>query len=333
MTPYRRHHAAGRTLAVVLAGLIASLAAGCGSTTDAQRTTDTRCRESSGGSATLDLDRDGSNAVTELTVTLLDHRRPTPAIPGRAALPCRVLRTEVRYPTRVIRPVPLVVVAHGLDGSPRSIGPLLNAWAAAGYVVAAPTFPTTRKDSHGTSLPAESVDQAADMSFVIDQLLQRSHSNAPGPLSGLIDPRHIGAAGMSLGGLSVYGLVSNTCCRDARVRAAILMAAVRRQFPDERYEDNQAPVLLVQGDADTGYHNSRDAYPELVPPKWFITLHGSAHSPPFEVPPGPEAPLVYSTTAWFWDRYLKNDSIATRRIDDAVSASHGQATLRRDLGH
>ncbi len=109
------------------------------------------------------------------------------------------------------------------------------------------------------------------------------------------------------------------------------MAAVRRQFPDDHYEDNRVPVLLVQGDADSGYHNSAEAYPELLAPKWFITLRGSAHSPPFEVPPGPEAPLVYSATTSFWDRYLKHDPAATCRLIGTVRASRGRATLQRQL--
>jgi dienelactone hydrolase len=242
-----------------------------------------------------------------------------------------VLPTEVRYPTSSQQPLPLIVVAHGLDGDPRSLATLLGAWARAGYVVAAPRFPTTKKDSRGATLRSESVEQASDMSFVIDQMLLRNRAPATGPLHGRIDGQHIGAAGMSLGGLSVYGLVSNTCCRDRRVDAAILMAAVRRQFPDDRYEENDVPVLLIQGDADGGYHNSVDAYPELAPPKWFITLHGSVHAPPFEVPPGPEAPLVYRTTAWFWDRYLKGDRPAAVRILHALAATHGRATLRSDV--
>ncbi len=242
-----------------------------------------------------------------------------------------MLATEVRYPTRPTGRLPLIVVAHGLDGSPGSLALLLDAWAGAGYVVAAPTFPVTKKDSNGVSLPSESVEQAADMSFVIEQMLDRDGPRSPDPLRGMIDERHIGAAGMSLGGLGVYGLVSNTCCRDRRVKAAVLMAAVRREFPDERYEENRVPVLLVQGDADAGYHNSQDAYPELRAPKWFITLRGSRHSPPFEVPPGPEAPLVYSTTTWFWDRYLKHDDAAARRIVTAVRATKGKATLRYEL--
>jgi dienelactone hydrolase len=298
----------------------------------AQRAAAARCRALARTNPSPGAGRSDAAGVTRITLMLVDPRRPTPAIPHRPASPCRVLPTELRYPTAVTRPVPLIVVAHGLDGSPSSLAPLLDAWARAGYAVAAPTFPTTRKDSHGASLASEPVDQAADMRFVIGQLVGRSRTAAASPLTGLIDGTRIGAAGMSLGGLGVYGLVSNTCCRDTRVRAAILMAAVRREFPDERYEDNRAPVLLVQGDADSGYHNSVEAYPELVPPKWFITLHGSGHSPPFEVPPGPEAPLVYTTTTLFWDRYLKGTTAAADQIADAVRASHGRATLQRDLG-
>jgi dienelactone hydrolase len=315
------------------AGLFVCLLAGCAGNVPARssRADAARCPGSKAAGGAPAPDPSTSSAVTGLTLRLVDRSRPTPATPDRAALSCRVLPTEVRFPARTTGPLPLVVVAHGRDGSPSSIAPLLDAWAAAGYVVAAPTFPTTRKDRDGRPLPVEPAQQAADMSFVIDQLLGRSGSNRAGPLHGLVDPQQIGAAGMSLGGLSVYGLVSNTCCRDRRVRAAILMAAPRREFPDDKYEENEAPVLLVQGDADPGYHNSRNAYPELEAPKWFITLRGSGHSPPFEVPTGPEAPFVISVTTRFWDRYLKDDRAAAAAIAASVKATKGQATLRRDL--
>ncbi|MEO6467529.1 MAG: hypothetical protein ABIP21_00405 [Acidimicrobiia bacterium] len=233
-------------------------------------------------------------------------------------------------PTSRSGPLPLIVVAHGLDGDPGALAPLLDAWARRGYVVAAPRLPTTEKDDDGSSTRQESVEQARDLSFVISRLLDTSAHAPFGVLRRAIDPTRIGAAGMSLGGLAVYGLISNTCCRDARVRAAVLMAAVRRQFPDDHYEPNRAPVLLVQGDKDGGYHNSVEAYPELVSPKWFITLHGSGHAPPFEVPVGPEAPLVATTTGDFWDRYLGGDQDAAQNIVRAVQASAGRADLRFD---
>ena len=289
-----------------------------------------RCRATADvGERTLG---DSTPGVSRVLVTLVDRHRSTAANSSPAATPCRILRTEVRAPTRRTHPLPLIVVAHGADGDPSSLAPLLDAWARAGYVVAAPKLPTTEKDEHGAALRRESVEQAHDLSFVITELVRRSEQSLDGALRDTIDRRHIGAAGMSLGGLAVYGLVSNTCCRDPRVRAAVLLAAVRRQFPDDHYEENRAPVMLVQGDADGGYHNSVEAYPELAPPKWFITLHGSTHSPPFEVPPGPEAPLVSATTTSFWDRYLRGSERAEHQITRAVRESHHRATLRRDLG-
>jgi len=91
------------------------------------------------------------------------------------------------------------------------------------------------------------------------------------------------------------------------------------------------PVLLIQGDADIGYHHSRDAYPQLAPPKWFITLHGEGHSPPFEVPRGPVAGVVDVTTTLFWERYLGHDTVAARELAGVVAATKGKATLQRDL--
>ena len=243
-----------------------------------------------------------------------------------------MLPTEIRFPTLVSGALPLVVVAHGLDGDPTSLGPLLDSWAAAGYVVTAPTFPTTEKDSSGTSLPSNNADQAADIRFVIDQLLDQGRADASDLTHGLIDERHIGVAGMSLGGQSVYGLIANTCCEDDRVSAAIVMAGVHRDYPHGKFVRNRVPVLLEQGDADQGYHNSLETYPQLAPPKWFVTLRGSRHSPPFETPLGPEAPLVVATTTDFWNLYLKGDAAAGDRMTAAVDAAQGAATLRRDLG-
>jgi dienelactone hydrolase len=331
----RRSTTAVLALSLALAG--ASLGASTGASTGGVRgrraaANPAACRAATATAPVQELPAGAGRTVVRFTVTLVARRRSTPAAPDRPARPCRVLPTVIRYPAGTTGPVPLVVVAHGRDNDPSSLATLLDAWAGAGYVVAAPTFPLTRKDRNGEPLRSESVAQAADLSFVVDRMVAAGRAGAPGPLGGLVDAHHVGAAGMSLGGLAVYGLVSNTCCRDRRVTAAELLAAVRRDFPDDEYQKNHAPVLLVQGDADPGYHNSVDAYPELAPPKWFVTLGGSEHAPPFEVPPGPEAPLVYSMTTAFWNRYLKGDVAADGQITSAVAAAGGEFRLRRDLG-
>jgi poly(3-hydroxybutyrate) depolymerase len=235
-----------------------------------------------------------------------------------------VLVTQVRFPTSGTTALPLVLAIHGADGDPSRLAPLLDTWTRAGYVVAAPTFPKTKKDARGKALRSEVALQAADTRFVLNELLDRA-----GEFS--IDDHEVGVAGMSLGGMTVYGLISHTCCQDGRIRAAVVMAGVHDDFPDGKYVHQDNPVLLIQGDADVGYHHSRDAYPQLAPPKWFITLHGERHSPPFEVPRGPAAGIVDATTSSFWNRYLKHQKPAAAQIVDEVKATMGRASLQRDL--
>jgi dienelactone hydrolase len=242
----------------------------------------------------------------------------------RLAGRCRVLVTQLRTPTDVTTPRPLLLAIHGVDGSPDALAPLLDTWAAAGYVVAAPTFPKTKKDAAGKALRREVVDQAADARYVLDQLLDDATARH-------VDPHEIGIAGMSLGGMTVYGLISHTCCRDGRIQAAVVMAGVHDDFPTGHYVHQDVPVLLVHGDADVGYHHSQSAYTQLAPPKWFITLHGERHSPPFEVPRSAVGTLVDTTSTLFWNRYLRHDTAAASQLVSVVRAADGTATLQRNL--
>ena len=90
------------------------------------------------------------------------------------------------------------------------------------------------------------------------------------------------------------------------------------------------PTLLMHGDADGLYPQSVGAYPQLRAPKWFVTLHGGLHAPPFEDDRAPSDDLVRAVTTAFWDRYLKGRRADAARIVDAVDASGGAATLQRD---
>jgi hypothetical protein len=83
---------------------------------------------------------------------------------------------------------------------------------------------------------------------------------------------------------------------------------------------------------DPGYHNSRDAYSDLRAPKWFVTLHGSRHAPPFEVPRGPEGAVVDATTIAFWDHALRGDPTGPDRIAAAVRAHGSTTSLQADPG-
>jgi hypothetical protein len=109
------------------------------------------------------------------------------------------------------------------------------------------------------------------------------------------------------------------------------MAGVHDAFSSGTYHHQDVPVLLLHGDADVGYHHSQSAYAQLAPPKWFVTLHGERHSPPFEVPRGSIATVVDATTSLFWDRYLRGDTSAASKLVSVVRATDGKATLQRDL--
>jgi len=267
---------------------------------------------------------DGPTAGTPQPETTAGVARVDYTFAHRVAGKCRVLVTQVRSPANVTTPLPLLLVVHGAIGNPNSLAPLLDVWAGAGYVVAAPTFPETKKDARGKTLRSEVTGQAADARFVIDEVLDRAASIH-------VDTRKIGVAGMSIGGMTAYGLISHTCCRDGRIQAAIVMAGVHDDFPDGHYVHQTVPVLLVNGDADVGYPYSREAYRQLAPPKWFITLHGEQHSPPFEEPRSAIGTLVDTTTTLFWSRYLQQDNRAAAKLVAVVKATNGKATLQRDL--
>jgi len=280
--------------------------------------------------AAVATDSDDARVATT-TLTLVDTTRSTPAAGEQPAENRRVLETTIRYPRRVAQPLPLIVLAHGLNGHPDQLDDLIDSWAVAGYVVAAPRFPRVNVDAKGKAVLADAAEYPADLSFVIDQVLV-ANRDPSSPLHGLVDPTRIGAAGISLGGMSVYGLISNTCCVDRRIDAAILMSAVRPEFPTGVYQAQSMPVMLLHGDADTGYHWSVGVYPKLAAPKWFVTLRGGRHGPPFEDAPDEHDAFVQATTVAFWDRYLKNDRAAASRIVALVRARNGKAKLQRDLG-
>jgi predicted dienelactone hydrolase len=270
--------------------------------------------------------------VSTVDVTFVDSSRSTPPTPTQPGDDRRVLQTTVWYPTAPTGPLPVILLAHGLNGHPHMLDELSETWARAGYVIAAPRFPRVNTDANGKAVLADAAEYPGDLSFVITELRAIDDTGVPAELRGRIDASRIGVAGISLGGMAIYGLISNTCCRDGRVDAAILMSAVHPEFPKGVYVRQDVPVMLVHGDADTGYRYSRQTYPKLAAPKWFVTLRGGRHAPPFEDAPDEFDAFVQDITTAFWDRYLRGDAAAASRIVTSVDHSSGKAHLRRALG-
>ena len=226
----------------------------------------------------------------------------------------RTLQTAVYTPRGEVAGRPLIVFAHGSGGNPDFYRVLLEAWAAAGYVVAAPRLPSARPNQPG------------DVSFVISEML-RLHA-------GLVDAGRIGVAGHSAGGVTALGVGFNTCCLDRRVRAAAVLAADAPPFPGGTYFTGiHTPLLVVHGRADptVPFAEGQRIFTEALPPKLMLSVPASSvpsadHARPFvgtENRPLADTRVVMATTIGFFDRYLVDDRDAMARLRKAVDAEVG----------
>jgi dienelactone hydrolase len=248
-----------------------------------------------------------------------------------------VLTTSVWYPAaagspdNVVAPpapggpFPLIVFAHGYNVTPAPYAGLLRSWARAGYVVAAPTFPLTNPGAPGGPDEGDLVNQPADVRFVIDQLLAADSKG--GFLDGLIDPHKIAVAGHSDGGVTAAAVAYNTCCRDPRISAAVIMAGAEIDMPGGSYfSPGNAPMLVIQGDEDHSNNplNGIGLYMgDGGGPKYLVTLPGASHEGPF-MGGGPAADVVQQATIDFLGRYLKTGATSQLLHDASVP---GVATI------
>jgi dienelactone hydrolase len=279
------------------------------------------------------------SAVGQVTETYVDTTRDTPAWGPDPEIPSRTLVTLVLYPAvgppsaapvandppETSRgPYPLIVFSHGLGSTPLAYLHLLSAWAAAGFVVAAPRFPLSSSETPGGADAGDVVNQPADVRFVINAVLGDSAAST-GPLAGLVDPQEIGAAGHSNGAITTLGLVADTCCQDPQVKAAVVMAGTTEGFPGGHYDLTHAPPLLLVHDTTDGlvpYRSAVIVYDHSRGPKGLLTIRGStspslsggsAHTAAAGIA-GPAAPAVRRTTIDFFDAYLRGDRSALPRM-------------------
>lgn len=260
--------------------------------------------------------------VETTTLALVDDSRPTDHPDDQWDLPSRALPTVVYVPQGE-GPFPLVVQAHGFEGHPRKFTQLMTAWAAAGYVVAVPTFPLTNDESAAPAVLADYANQPADVSFVIDRILELSAGDDP-ILGDRVDCDRVGVSGHSLGGATAYGLAFNDCCRDERIDAVILMSTLPLPFDGGTYDlGNGTPLLLLQITTDplVPYDAAVTAYDEAIRPKFLVTLEGGLHPEPYEDAPSPHDAVVETATVAFWDAYLGEDATAVDRLVEAADTA------------
>lgn len=269
-------------------------------------------------------------AVGTRTLTFVDPTRATSANGSFAGAPTRTIPTELWYPAegdpaagpvadatpdRSRGPYPLVLFAHGYAVTPDFYAPLLERWAAAGYVVAAPVFPILSGSDGGAS-HVDYEQTFGDASFVIGEVLRLA---PPDGLAGLVDPNRIAAAGHSDGEVVSFALGFLECCRDPRVRSVVAMAGDLANANNPSVRDTATPILHIMETADEydPYEHSiqwdRD---HLTAPRWMVSLY-SSHVPPYTRPGDPAFELVSSVTIAFLDGTVKDATLkdAAGRLD------------------
>ncbi len=281
-------------------------------------------------------------AVGETVTRFTDTSRLV-RFPHRAPM-ARPLQVVIRYPAlgntarvdvrgappaRADGPFPLIVFGHGFNVTPDTYSRLLQAWARAGYVVAAPVFPLTNAHTPGGPHESDLINQPTDMSFVISQMLSTSAAE-DGLLSGLVRPDQIAVAGQSDGGSTALATAYNSHYFDRRIRAAVILSGAKIPgLHGYDFRDPGPPLLAAQGTADkTNFPISTYRYFRVAPaPKFLLSLLGATHLAPY-TSEQPQLGIVERETVAFLDNYLKRMAGAGSRMWRSGRVT-GVATLTR----
>ena len=201
---------------------------------------------------------------------------------------------------------------------------LLQAWAGAGYVVAAVNFPRT--DCHVAAWEPDLVNQPRDLSYVITRMLDLS-AQPHDLFSGLLDPHEVAAAGHSDGGDSVAALAANGCCIDHRLTAVAVLSGAEWPSMPGRYfpHGGTPPMLFVQGSADTinWPSTSKELYEaDRTGTRYYLDLLGADHMTPYTGANSVEQ-LVARVTLAFFNRYVLGQAgaLATMTREGNVSGA------------
>ncbi|WDZ85102.1 alpha/beta hydrolase family protein [Micromonospora cathayae] len=254
----------------------------------------------------LPLNRDGERP---LPVTLWYPARGASGGPAGQSAPA----ADGRFP--------VVLFSHGLNARPADYATLLTRWAAAGFVVAAPTFPNTGRGSQVN--PLDVLNQPADVSYVLTEVLKLDE-RPDDVLRGRLAADRVAATGHSAGGVTTIGLF--TAGRDERLDAGVVFAGTALGV-GSTFAGAAAPQLFVHGELDevVNYSSGRAVYDRVPWPKAMLSLPQGDHGRAL-LTDGAALRVVADTTTEFLRWSLYGDQAAKRRMP-ADAARGGLAVL------
>lgn len=227
--------------------------------------------------------------------------------PGRAV----DLQLRVSAPT-VGSDLPVIVLSHGFGrsnfiSSMRGYGPLVDFYAAHGFVVIQPTHLSSKSLGLDPTGPEGALfwrSRAEDMISVLERI--HEIETAVPSLAGRLDRSRIAAVGHSMGGHTVAMLAGMSVAdpvsgevvtlTDERFRAFVMFGTPgagvdiapwgKEHYPvlgGSDFSQMQARVLVVAGDKDANPNFSErqdwrfDAYTQSPGPKCLLTIFGGGH--------------------------------------------------------
>lgn len=253
----------------------------------------------------------GSSSANAVATTVISIAPVTLKTPGR--LVDLQLRISAPYTGKKL-PIVLLSHGHGMSNHLSSLNgnlPMVNYWAAAGFVVISPTHldsKTLALDSSTEGYPLFWRSRAEDMKFIIDQLDQLEELVPE--LRGRLDHNRIAVSGISMGGHTASLLLGSQLIdpeskkvvdlKDSRIMGGVLLSAPGNGnggadltlmanekysfFKDSDLSKMTAKTLIVAGDNDSSAHlNTRgpswhtDAYNLSPSPKSLVTVFGGEH--------------------------------------------------------
>lgn len=244
-------------------------------------------------------------------------RTASVVLPARSPSGAHVsVPTAIWYPLRASGArLPLVVFSPGYQIPPTAYGPLTAAWASAGYIVAEPTYPDTAPGS--PPIESDMVNHPSELEQVVSDVLDAS-AHADLPIPDAVDPTRVAVAGQSDGGDVTLAAAANSCCRDSRIKAVIILSGAESAlFSGTWFPAGSPPLMVVQGTADIVNLPacSEEIYDASPAPRYYLDLLGATHLSAY-TEPGPELSAVATATTAFLDGYVKSSPSRIAALTD-----------------